>query len=359
MDSNTNSTKKTWPVSYNRMKRFWVFLIPFLAMMVAPYFFSSNSDFFKKYEYIFDKGLLVAVIIIIIGFIIMIIKNLKGNPGILSLTGTTLSFRNKSINLKNADISFGKYGWTGLGPMGLVLCIRENNIFIKIGVLQYYLDDPNAYTENLAMTTDCFIDKKQFLTLLQAIETDRKVEVIRENAFSDNDFVLGVQYNINIWKYILLFWGFMSIPTIINIIFNLNNNKYITASLFFLAFGCFIYYLIKNSNKAKGFYIVINKGIVSFLDLQSKNKIFTTSIQDIETDVYILKLGGKTSVYFLTIRLKIPGFRKFTIGQPANLGVSKWKDTGLKVKWWTLSPPNFIVNEATWEKLAHILGVHV
>lgn len=239
------------------------------------------------------------------------------------------------------------------------LHVIEGKKILKIGILEYTPENYNYYTQAWTMYVDCIIDKKDLETFLPAIEKKQKIEIIQANAFSKNELVFELQKTLNIIQMILLLLVFIFIPVSIHQLLDINND-FIQTALFLLSFATFIYFIIKKSKKPTGFYLSIQNGLISFLHLASRKEIFSTSINNVNTSIYIIRYKTQYSppTYYLTMKLEIPGFKNITIAQ-ASHKINIWKNNNLKVKSVMLSVPDYIIDAENWDKLAHVFGIHV
>lgn len=358
-------TTITWPVYYYRkVNSGLIMAINFLIIAIAalpfiPNFLLSEQTIQENKDIVHIYAGVVAVI----GVGIMLKVFATKHKATLTYTSNSLQFQNKEINLINANIALGKYGMPTAGSYGSVLFINNGSQEFKIGILNYTVADANRYTKEWSMKADCFIDKKDIESLLTTLqEKKQNIESSPINAFNKNELVFELRGSMKWGKTILLFYAFLAIPVIIMFLFNFQN-PIITTILVLIAFGAFIYFIIKQSKTGTGYYVTIQNGILSFLSLKTKKEIFTTSINAVTAKVYIIELRhqyiGRS--YYLTMKLKIPNFKTLTIGQttPGIWEENKWKDLNLKTNWWTVSPPNYIVDEDSWNRLANILGVHI
>lgn len=352
---------QNWNVFYyKKVKYYFLVFVPCILATFAPsILININKDVFKQYEWMAEKATIWAVIIFFVGFIIiMIIKSIK-HKTTLNYNGNDLKFLQKTIHLLNSNISFGRYGMPGAGSHGSVLFIQQEDQIFKIGILKYTALDSNLYTKDWTMKVDCFIDKKDIETLLSIVEKKQKIETIQSNAFNKDELVFELRRSMKIGKTILWMYAFIGIPIATLLIFNINN-YFVTLLLVLAGMGGFIYFLLRYNKKGTGYYMTIQNGMLNFLDLKSRREIFSTSINTIKTKVYILELTSKLmTFYYLTIKLKIPGFKTITIGQTSEWGNNAWKDKNIKTKWFTLSTPNYIVDTDSWNRLANAFNIHI
>jgi hypothetical protein len=245
------------------------------------------------------------------------------------------------------------------GSLGSILYVSDGKQNLKIGIPYYTAENANYYTKDWTMSVDCFIDKNEMETLLPSIEKNRKIETIQGNIFNKNELVFELRRNMRAGKTMLLFYVFTAIPIGLLLAFNVNN-YFATLTVTLAAIGGFIYYITQKGKKGTGFYMTIRNGQLNFLHIGSRKEIFSTAINNVNTDVYLIKLRGRfMSITYLTMKLKIPGFKNITIGQVSGWGKNIWKEKNLKEKWLTLSPPDYIVDAATWEKLAHAFDIYL
>lgn len=351
----------TWPVYYyKKAKYFFAVFIPFIILVFTPSILVNiNKELFQQYEWLAEKAIIWAIVIFFVGFIaIIIIKSIK-HKTVLTYKGNELQFLSKTINLANSIISFGKYGIPAGGSYGSVLFIQEGEKIFKIGILKYTVSDANLYTKDWTMNVDCFIDKKNIETLLPIVEKNHTIEAIQTNTFNKNEAVFELRRSMKMGKTLLLLYAFLAVPITILLAFNINNYLVI---LFLVLIGMsgYIYFLLRYNKKGTGYYMTIQNGMLSFLNLKSRKEIFSTPINTVKSKVYILELTSRFKIYYyLTIKLKVPSFKTLTIGQTTTWGENIWKDKNLKTNWWTFSPPNYIVDADSWNKLATIFDIHI
>jgi hypothetical protein len=351
----------TWPVYYyKKAKYYFLFFIPAIIAVFAPsMLINLDKELFKKYEWIFNRAPIVAMAIFMVGLIfVFIIKSIK-RKSVLRIENGSLYFLNKCVNLNNANITFGKYGIPASGSLGSVLYVSEGRQELKIGIPSYTAENPNYYTKDWSMKVDCFIEKKDLETLLPAIEKKQKIETIQENTFNKNELVFELRRNMRAGKTMLLFYAFIAIPIGILLLFKITN-YFASIFLIFAAIGGFIYFITQKGKKGTGFYMTIQNGQINFLHLESRKAIFSTALNSVNTDIYLIKLHGKfMNITYLTLKLRIPGFKNITIGQASDLGKNIWKDKNIKEKWFAVAPPDYVIYAENWEKLARIFSVYI
>ncbi|MBK7885328.1 MAG: hypothetical protein IPJ81_17245 [Chitinophagaceae bacterium] len=225
--------------------------------------------------------------------------------------------------------------------------------------MNYTAENPNYYTQDWTMNVDCFIDKKGMQTFLPAIEKKQRIEVSQVNAFNTNELVFELRRNMRVGKTLLLYYAFLAVPIIILTALNINN-YFITLVLTLMGIVGFIYFITKKGKKGTGFYMTIQNSMVSFLHLESRNEIFSASVNSVATNVYIGNLSGKGyNIYYLIMKLKVPGFKNITIGQTSPWGRNVWQGRNIKVKWLVFSPPDYVIDAENWEKLARVFNITI
>jgi hypothetical protein len=351
----------TWPVYYyKKVKYYFLLFIPAVIAAFAPsLLINLDKELFREYEWVFEKAPIVAMAIFMIGLIIVFIAKLKKRKSTLRLENGSVCFLNKCVCLTDANITFGKHGMPAAGSHGSVLYVIENKQILKIGILGYNAPNANYYTKDWSMSVDCFVEKKDMEALLLVIEKKQKIEAIQENTFNKNELVFELRRNIRAGKTILLFYAFLAIPITILALLNIDN-YFVTLFLVLTGLGSFIYFITQKGKKGTGFYMTLQNEQASFLGLKSRKEIFSTSLNNITTETYLTKLYHESgSTTYLTMKLKIPGFKNFTIGQTSGWGENIWKDKNLNTKWFAVTVPDYIVDTDTWEKLARTFGIYI
>jgi hypothetical protein len=348
-----------WEVFYYKNANFYYWLIvPFILAVFTPMFFAtSDRALFEKLEPHFGKLLMAGTVIFMLGFIAVYRIKTKKHNAMLILQHGAIRFLNNEIVLADVQLIYGRYGIPASGSLGTIFYLKNADRQMRIGILEYTLKNVNKYTAPWSMKVDCFLDKRNVEPLLNAIEN--RVQTLQPLAadFRQGEAVFELRTVAGFGANLLLFYGFISIPILIMLVFSITHPMLISLMIL-TAIAGLIFYKLKQDAKGQGFFLVFGNGLVKLLHLHTRKEILSVPLTTLTTQVYLKKIYGRTGSYtWLTLQMNLPDFKKITIGQSGPLGSNIWEKSGLPEKALSFSGPQFKVDKPTWNKIADCVGV--
>lgn len=184
---------------------------------------------------------------------------------------------------------------------------------------------------------------------------------MQANILNDYELIIELKKpKPTIGKIFLVF--FLSlIPIGIIVLLNVQNGPIVGLVIFLsIATNIFYGFYLRYHRHYKGYYLKIQNELIFFLDIKSKKEILTTTVSNINTDVYIIEVGTSRTynLFYLTLKLKIPNFKNITISQFSSFDTSEWEGKNLRTKRFFYYP-DYIIPEKNWIKLAHAFNINI